>query len=100
MNIQSMSESVGLSNSGRCFSPLIGRYLRDLLNYFESLYHRTLPLHDLEGDLQAAEQEFEEKWAAGEIEGWGKPKENGNLTESGIWCDACELDRFVGKAVC
>jgi splicing factor 3A subunit 3 len=70
------------------------RYLRGLLDYFDSFYRRALPLHDLEADMQEAEQEFEGKWAKGEVEGWGQSAENGSPAEGGIWCEACELNFY------
>jgi splicing factor 3A subunit 3 len=52
---------------------------------------RTQPLVNIDAQLAEAEAEFDQKWEAGEIEGWGevkKAEESG--ANEGIWCPACK----------
>eukprot|EP00899_Mesostigma_viride_P026672 jgi/Mesvir1/718/Mv17326-RA.2 len=45
-------------------------YLSHLNGYLRSFHDRTQPLADTDALMQAAEREFEDKWAAGEVPGW------------------------------
>ncbi|KAA1065032.1 hypothetical protein PGT21_022131 [Puccinia graminis f. sp. tritici] len=61
-------------------------YLKDLRDYLESFHRRTHPLYDLDADLNNLYEEFEEKWASGELSGWTYEEAE---TSEGIWCEAC-----------
>ncbi|KAF7332253.1 RNA splicing factor PRP9 [Mycena kentingensis (nom. inval.)] len=71
------------------FSKDFESYLKNLHTYLLSFAKRTMPLSDLDTEQQASTEEFDRKWAAGEISGWEEnaPKTNG---ETGIWCAACQ----------
>jgi splicing factor 3A subunit 3 len=70
------------------------RYIKNLHTYLLSFAKRTQPLVDVDIQHQEAEVEFNEKWEAGDIQGWeestiSKPQTNVNGT-TGIWCSACK----------
>ncbi|XP_066345213.1 splicing factor SF3a60 homolog [Miscanthus floridulus] len=46
-------------------------YLEHVLEYLTSFLYRTEPLQDIEKIFLKLESEFEERWANGEIPGWG-----------------------------
>jgi len=66
-------------------------YIKTLYTYLLSFAKRTQPLVDVDSQHQKAEAEFNQKWDAGEIEGWEESNThtNGNGT-TGIWCSACQ----------
>ncbi|CAN6341708.1 unnamed protein product [Urochloa humidicola] len=46
-------------------------YLEHILEYLTSFLYRTEPLQDVEKIFAKLESEFEERWANGEVPGWG-----------------------------
>lgn len=75
-------------------------YLDALWTYVAGFMRRTKPLDDVDAVVRMLEQEFDDKWEKGEIEGW-KPEEpaaqsnGGPVTEgtgSGIWCTDCQKE--------
>ncbi|CAO2171029.1 unnamed protein product [Urochloa humidicola] len=46
-------------------------YLEHILEYLTSFLYRTEPLQDVEKIFSKLENEFEERWANGEVPGWG-----------------------------
>jgi splicing factor 3A subunit 3 len=69
-------------------------YIEALHSYLLSFTKRIQPLEDIETKQQIIQAEFEQKWAAGEIEGWGESAEKispqGEAGTEGIWCAACQ----------
>ncbi|KAF4575109.1 hypothetical protein EYR40_005158 [Pleurotus pulmonarius] len=68
-------------------------YIHTLHSYLSSFSKRTQPLVDVDSQEKAAGAEFDAKWEAGEIEGWGesKAKAPANGSEApGIWCAPCQ----------
>lgn len=75
------------------------RYLGNLASYLESFMRKTKPLENLDKLFAEFEEEFQLKWAAGEIEGWGSSEAANNTgnpategTGEGIWCPDCEKE--------
>ncbi|KAF1998143.1 splicesome-associated protein [Amniculicola lignicola CBS 123094] len=48
------------------------QYLKALRDYLDSFIHRTKPLENLDKLFESWDKEFVEKWANGELPGWGK----------------------------
>lgn len=63
-------------------------YVENLLTYLKSFLKKAYPLTDLDLLLEKANEEFEDKWSKGEVEGWTANETDG-IQEAGIWCDAC-----------
>lgn len=80
-------------------TPAYATYLTDLLAYLSGFYERVFPLGDLDQVLQAADNDFAQRWDAGQVPGWEQQQQQSSAaeaengaggTESGIWCAACE----------
>ncbi|KAJ8515225.1 hypothetical protein ONZ45_g7316 [Pleurotus djamor] len=66
-------------------------YIKNLHAYLSSVSKRMQPLVDTESQERASEEEFSNKWDAGEIEGWIVGANTTNDGEApGIWCSACQ----------
>ncbi|KAI0082405.1 hypothetical protein K474DRAFT_1585641 [Panus rudis PR-1116 ss-1] len=69
-------------------------YIKALHTYLISFTRRAQPLYDIESQQRLAEEEFNTKWVAGEIEGWEEVKQEKSANVSGegegIWCVACQ----------
>ncbi|KAF8969490.1 hypothetical protein BDZ97DRAFT_1795888 [Flammula alnicola] len=69
-------------------------YIKNLHSYLFSFTKKTQPLVDVDTRQRAAAAEFDKKWEADEIPGWGdssESKSQANGSEnSGIWCSACQ----------
>lgn len=67
------------------------KYLQALLDYLKSFYARAFPLKDLDDEMQRAVDDFNKKWARGQVEGWTEANANGAPAKlEGIWCEACK----------
>lgn len=62
-------------------------YLEHILEYLTSFLYRTEPLQDTEKIFSKLESEFEERWANGEVPGWGNKGSETVLEESEIDLD-------------
>lgn len=77
-------------------TPAYATYLTELLAYLSGFYERVFPLGDLDQVLQAADNDFAQRWDAGQVPGWEQQssstaEENGATQgQEGIWCAACE----------
>lgn len=96
LKITSRMSYTSESHSFYVLNLMRGRYIKALHAYLLSFVKRTQPLVDVESQQQRAEAEFNEKWEAGEVDGWeesssDKTQLNGNGS-AGIWCSACTYD--------
>ena len=65
-------------------------YVERLFSYMKGFHERTQPLTFLGPVMAAADAEFEEKWAAGEVEGW----EEKGAGVTGFVDSTIDLDSF------
>jgi len=87
--LQGLSEFSSISRALRMCKPY-GEYLAKLFEYLEGFHERTQPLTDLKKIITQAEEEFEAKWEAGEVEGW----EDGGAGVTGYVDSTIDLENF------
>lgn len=58
-------------------------------DYLAGFLRRTRPLFDLDDALSKAKADFAKAWEADKVPGWSTTV-NGDATEAGIWCPACQ----------
>eukprot|EP00466_Bigelowiella_natans_P003152 jgi/Bigna1/92302/estExt_fgenesh1_pm.C_130011 len=58
------------------------KYINDVFQYMVGFFQRRHPLANVEDFKKQIAEEFEEKWAKDEVEGWGKTKEASNEMEA------------------
>lgn len=90
--VSSLADFSGVARAQRLGRPYAA-YLSALLSYLESLYRRTQPLAQLGRQMKKAEEEFEARWAAGEVPGW-EDLGAGGAASGEAGGEALDLDAF------